>query len=1002
MPEIQIEGLGIVEIQGDRPSPAEEQAIIRALQERSSAVVSEPRMSRGVMPFLHSVGEGLVRGGVPGVGQAIGERAARLATEDRTIAQEQGIGFEAATPGERLRANLNPDEREGYERALRQRGPEWANVTVQPEPQTGRLTYTNPQTGQRHFVTGEPGRLNAGDVTSILPEAAETAIGVGGAIGGALAGPVIGAGVGAVVGGGITGALVPDQSVAGAGAIVGAAIGGAGGLPGGAIAGEALATWVARYGRLRAGQLAETVDPGLSDIELIRAAAPPALIAAGGSALATNMGLIYRIVTAGRFAPNVDPGIAERTVARARADTAVVNQPGGPPLAERGVTNQNLLDIQRSNENAPTAFAREPVGASPPLTPDGLPNADWFMGPEHRAIPLTGVNPRPQRVDITGPQGLPPGPARDLMLAQQESLRQSGTRAGDAVTARLDEQQAGVVAAEERLAARTLPGVDRNAMTPEVAGGAVRGVVREDHDRALNETLDAVDAVVGNTRRMSETGTTLRSTLEGGQDRLAELAETGYGVMNRAAEGVSGPSLPNLKEIAEERLAALRPLASLFGDDIAHLQGLIRDAGNPITYQQVNAGLSELRRRIRMLDRGQNSGDAAPLLAVMRDAEHALANDRIQMLEAAGRQDIAEQVRQLDGWYRQDSEALRRGVVERVTQTFRGSERERVGDEGVFDALTARREDAKLIADLSRDPLYAQELAPIRETMRDGFRQRFQQMAVNDENGLINPAGHRRFMRENRDLIALYFSPRDAQAFTRPGELMMDLRRRRETWRNLIGGLETDPGTGRMLVDLAPTPTEVFRHVWSANPDPTVLTHVTGALTEYARRTGDRGPLDAFRGGVMLDVREHIFRDAGSSRTGREMIEPREFSTYFRSHRAALTQVLGRDYVAGLREIQVAAERFSPGARPVAANEEGRITSAIRHLARMAVGMFTMEGRMLTAGARLEGSRAQRALARMILDPEVMIQAARMRHVTREEALALATAGGGAAGMLNE
>lgn len=893
MPEIQIEGLGIVEIQGATPNPAEEQAIIRALQERGVGQPEVDRVDPRPMPAPATPG-GVSLTWPRGLVRRPGMQPPPVDPTDRLIAQ--GVGTEgAATPGERFNAGLGVDPLDAAQRALRQR-PGFENVSVERDQASGHLLFTHPQTGQRTFFN--PPGLDTGDVAGALPD-------VGVAVAGA--------------GAGVAGGLI--AAPAGPGAALTAA----------ALA-EAAATSGARYTAFRAGQEAGTVDPAMTPFQLWYRTLPEAAInglASLGTAAAFRL---FRAV-AGRHAPNITPEQFDQLWEQARRETA------------------------------------------------------------------------PTGVDPTTAQALRGTPGGDDLLARQDALSRQRTPGGEAVRERLDQQQRAVVGAEERLAGETAPGVDRAAMTPEVAGRRVRGVITAEHDQALVETLRSVEEAASGARRATEVGTTLRSSFQAGQDRLLDLADTAYGAIEREAAGVTGTA-SNLREFAERRIGQLQdtPTASLFRDQINRLRRLVADTteeavapdssvvitDRAVNYGRVNQGIAELNRLIRQMDTGPNAAQAAPLINVMREARTALARDRVAMLEAAGRPDLAQELGRVDQWYRTDSAALRRGTVDAILRHERGGERMNVGDASVFDRLVAREEDARLIAELAADPLYRTELAPVREAMRAGFRRRFVDQAVNRENGLVDMAGHRRFMADNEDLMAMWFTPEEVRAFARPGEALVALRRQEQTWRSLIGELQTDASTGRMLRDVAPTPEGVFAAVWPGR-DPGVVRHVTGALAEYAQRTGDNAPVEAFRGAVLRDVREHVLTPAGESAIGRDVIDPARLTAYVREHGQALTEALGREYVAGLRQIQVAAERFGAQGRDLTPTQRA---GALRHLTRASVGLFTVAGRVMTAGLRTGENAESIIIRRLLLDPEAMRRAVAMRNVTAEEAVSWAVGAG--------
>lgn len=600
----------------------------------------------------------------------------------------------------------------------------------------------------------------------------------------------------------------------------------------------------------------------------------------------------------------------------------------------------------------------------------------------------------PAGVEPTSAQALAGTPAGDILAEHQRRIAGGSGPTAVELRARLDAQARGVVQAEQRTADTALPGVDREAMTPRVAGGAIRDQVRQEHDDLLGRVRAAANGVITGAEDQATTGATLRGAFDRAQTRLGENADAAFDAIRNEVGDVEGVPAATIA-FARARAGGLdaQVVPNLNAAERRFVNGILErnapegEAARAVSYGQVSDDIAEINRLIRRVSRGQGTGEAHPEVETLNGLRDALMRDREGILRAAGRDDALAQLQQVSAWYRDENNRLTRGVIEEITRTRAGGSYDVIPEEQVARRLLRSRADSQLVAELAADPHYTQQLAPVMDAMRAALRDEWRQAAVDPASRLVNQQGHARFMEQNGQRLGLFFDPAEAAQFAQPAALAARLDRQEQVWRQLIGGLETEPGSGRMLADLAPTPDGVFRHVWGASPDPGIVRAVTGALTQ----SGNTEALNAFRGAILRDVRENVLQGAGQSGTGRATLDPAALSAYVRTHAEALTEALGRDYVTGLRQVATAAERFAMGSRP--ASEDTR-RGLIFWLARIQFAPFSTAGRIMTGTMRVGETANTSALGRLLLDPEAMRRAVQARNLTSREAVDWAIAGG--------
>lgn len=852
---------------------------------------------------------------------------------DRLFAE--GVQTEGAgTAGERFRAGFGADPVDAARRLLSARFGRPVEVTR--DQASGHVLFVNPETGQRTFFN-QPG-LDVGDVTGLAGELPAIVGGITGAVGGAVGGPVVGGVTGGTVAGGMAATAGAGPVASGLAAAVGTAAGVVTGPVGGAVAGEALGTWIGEFARLKAGQSMGATDPDLSDIDLLRRSMPAALAAAAGSAILSTAYRAYRTLT-GRSGPTISLEEFERRWAESEARMQGSGTQATTGQALRGTeAGDALLSEQQRLARQPGAAGesvrervREQVGA-----------IEQRIGPDESAAPVGQALRRVSEYEADRAIGpiAQAGPAGEAVRAspQTVALRARAARAIDAVTAE---------------------GVDPRAAGASIRDGLERArqVFREDAD----SVYDALTAAAGDTRI--------------GVRNLVDRARAWQDRINSRA----------VRSLSEEDRRLV--------DDIISRNVLRDEQGNivgvrSVDYRALADDISAVRGALRDEHTGRGPTRNAELLADLRDG---LIEDRVALLQRAGRDDLVAQFRQVEAWYRGEKDLLERGVVGRLFNTA-DPVNPRIADERVFRTIMADRNGAETVSSILSQRGFEAE----RETMRAAIRGRWQEEVIRD--GRVDRQAHNRFMANEGRHLDLFFSPAEARAFRSPAEIQQLLTAREARDRALTDEFnQTAAGQIRSLRDTS----QAFGMTWRANqPEPAIA--INQALVRYARATGDSGPLEAYRAAARQEIRDSLLRvDSAASPTGQAQFNLTGFRDYLNSHATQIEQVLGRTYQQDLRQLerQVATVTAEPAQ---AISPEAR-APAIRHLVRGYLGQFTTPGRLLTSALRIQQNTIDEAMARMVLDPEVLRQVLRRTQpITAQQFGRLAASGGLAGSALNE
>lgn len=600
----------------------------------------------------------------------------------------------------------------------------------------------------------------------------------------------------------------------------------------------------------------------------------------------------------------------------------------------------------------------------------------------------TGVQP------TTG-QALEGTVAGDQMLtAQQQLLSRPDTAPGREVAEFADEQLAQLGRLGMDMKPPVAPSAEGAARM--ASGDQLRQIARKEMDVALapDEALTQAarskafaayeDAIGGLVVSAPSAGARVRVGLQRARQAFDAEAEQVYGPIRQEAAAISGSPAQTVA-IAERysKLTGKDIIPGLGQEDSALVKsmlGTLRDeAGElkPVTYEQLDRAVQAVRRAVRQETTGLPAGRDTQML---RELQGALAADREQVLIDAGRTDLAQKIAGADDWYKGETNLFDSTIVRDLLTKEEGREtRRKIQNSQVFDSIMGSPDDARMVNTI----LKRKGMEPERQAMRDAIRAKWRETVDPNSTGKPDAALHTQFMRQYGEQVKLFMPEAEVAKFGRATTAAQELARREATQRELSERMSATPiGQIANIADAS----EVFGKTWKAGtPEPAMVT--ANLLTEFTRRTGDNGPMMAYRDLVKTDIANNVV----SHSAGRDYVDVSAFDQYLRSYAPQIRSVMGQDYLDGLMQVRRAAEVINAAPRRVV---EGNTQPAVYHIMRAMAGLDVAANRSITAVQRHMRAGAAERLKDMLLDPDEMRRVLRMRNMTPGDFATWAVAGG--------
>ena len=816
----------------------------------------------------------------------------RLADEPRQapldIALERGgISAEGAPAAARLVEGFainNTEALKGVKIGLEKAFGKEVEIRIGPE--TGRMEFKNPITGQITLVN--PPGVDLGDLFSLAGEGVVAAPEIAGAIGGSFVSPVVGTALGA-----------------GAGAFVGE-------------------VW-----RLRLGQRMG-VNTDMTDDDLVR----EAIFRAG---IATVAGPVFeRALKLGQI-------ILSRIPA---------------PLAKRQATSKAAKEAEVLSKDVESITGESfPQTAGQALRDDELLTTEKIVAVRDKGSPLR---------ETFDEQGQQLQKLEDNIKAPFENPRTT-ERVGEDIQRVV---RRGPIKGQEKIEART-------------------EVVRQ----------DAIDSAAVATRgevTPMQAASLARESLQKGNNAVRDSFRKDYAELNRAAgdaridltlfrrvankwkKTLDDDILPSLVEedrllISEAARAKTRQVEGLeFGPTVEGgrlLQPVTRTETDPASFGSVQRSLSALRDELRAARKGVSARKDIKALTQLHDA---LLRSRNKALK--GHPELRAKVDGIEAAYARKKELVDRSLIGEILSKKEGGGY-KLADEKIIPLILGSPSGARQISLALSDPKFASfkdALKPIRQGILGDYNLK----VIDPETGIANLAKHRTWIGQKLPVLKEFFTQGEIKTLNRPGQAVVMLRAAERKEKEVVARLNRSFGMKLNSYDSS----EVVNKTW--NP---------GKL-ETARRVrrmlkDDPDKWQGYQGAALRKFWADISTYDSQREAFAVSLPKLEAKLNDQSMVTLLRETFGTKHVVNLR---ILSNALKVANREAQQNQTGLASSildigrgsALRHIARAGVGMFTIQGRLMTAGIRIRGKAAERAVTKALSDINELDRLVQLRHVS--------------------
>lgn len=398
-------------------------------------------------------------------------------------------------------------------------------------------------------------------------------------------------------------------------------------------------------------------------------------------------------------------------------------------------------------------------------------------------------------------------------------------------------------------------------------------------------------------------------------------------------------------------------------------------AAEPATFGSVQRTLSALRREIRLAKKGVGARTDVKALSELRDALVTSRN-----LALRGRPELARQIDDLEASYARARQLVDRSLIGDILKKKEGGGYV-LRDEFVLNRILSSPSGAAQVSRVLNDPQYAafqDALDPIRQ----GILGKFKNEVYDRDTGLVRSGPLKTWMKNKRDSLKHFFSEEEIKRLDDVGDAAVMLREMEKREDNIVKSLNKSFGMKINEYDSENVVSNIFQ----------------------AKRRGDVGRLKKILG---EDSREwQGFQGAAQRQMWQDISSWNPTQSEFRVNVAKLAGKLsnegdrklieatfGKQYLSDLDTVSDVLKIIEKRPGVQIGDFLSELTgkgeaSALRHIARWHLGMFTMRGRALTAAIKIRGKAAERAIIRAFSDVEEMRRLAQLANVSPSSAKA--------------
>ena len=338
------------------------------------------------------------------------------------------------------------------------------------------------------------------------------------------------------------------------------------------------------------------------------------------------------------------------------------------------------------------------------------------------------------------------------------------------------------------------------------------------------------------------------------------------------------------------------------------------------------------------------------MVSLRRDTLMSAARNMTNKKEGQG---ILTELADLEMTYAKNIGLWRKGFIGNLMERTKGSTKGMFGQYKMNDITFLNNVLSNSFTKKEIEPLL--KLVNQREDIRlmfvDAVRGRYKNELELNQGQPLTPEQHRSFQRDNKEALDNFLIESEKAMFDTAETASIGIKTQQRQQQAIIDRLNKTPwGVKLTSDDLTKEPQTIFNKMWKSGG----TTDKFDANTQLfeilnSKEAGEQGKeaIKSFKGRVLrdLDEKANIFGTQGDGTISTEGL-----NTYMKKHGALLEIWGGKEFVQSMDTLQTMSRFIDDlpikGAR---AGERGFYQMVLSNLARVIVGMFTREGRALTA-----------------------------------------------------
>lgn len=448
----------------------------------------------------------------------------------------------------------------------------------------------------------------------------------------------------------------------------------------------------------------------------------------------------------------------------------------------------------------------------------------------------------------------------------------------------------------------------------------------------------------------SDAGAATRSAIASEQEAFRVAKDAKYAEVDRlAAElNVQVKNVNTHKTISgidKETKGSLFP--SLSSQDKILIGGSkVLDPDAKIGFSELQQAIQQLRARVRASSTGLST---EPNIKTVKRVLAALEKDRAEALKQNPA--LGEAMDKADEFYRAEKDRLDRGIVGRIMSAKEGMFA--INQEDVFRTFFKPGANTESIQVFNAVKDHPDALLAIRKAIYQEYKDKVA------PDGIVNPKLHAKFVKDHKDVMRPFFSDKDFADIEKSGQFGRVFESIESRQKIILDRLKRSfPGKIESL-----DPQKIVSTVYT--PDNIMGVRELKNLLKDSPET-------------LKAVQAQVHKEMERKITSEGVLSYRKLDDHITEYGGTIKELYGPEYAKNLGilrdALKIAGRKGSAGSVPAG--------NALTDIVRAYTGMFTTEGRFITAANRIRGKAANRALVNALQNPDDLKELLKLRSLS--------------------